>query len=162
MGTRSYIIQQTRDEKETRYHGIYCHWDGYIEHNGKILFEHYSDPEKLKQLIALGDISSLHPSLEKNPDLPETPFTFAYHRDRGEEWEGVKPSNSFSLRSLMGDASSSGCEYLYLHDGESWQFAARGRQWFGMSDGSKFSEFFPLEDEIARLNQQSISRQQAY
>jgi len=158
MGTRSYIIQQTTDGKETRYHGIYCHWDGYIEHNGRILSEHYSDPEKLKQLIALGDISSLRPLLEQNPDFPETPFTFAYHRDRGEEWEGVKPENSFSLLSLKDTAKRSGCEYIYLFDGESWKFAQRGQQFFGMSDGSKFSKFCPLEDEIAKLNQQGMSR----
>lgn len=158
MGTRSYIIQQTTDGKETRYHGIYCHWDGYLENNGRILFEHYNDPEKLKQLIALGDISSLRPLLEQNPDLPETPFTFAYHRDRGEDWEGVKPSNSFSLLSVMNTANRSGCEYVYLFNGEEWKFAARGQQFFGMSDNSKFSEFFPLEKAIKQLDQQTVSR----
>ena len=38
---------------------IYCHFDGYISNNGKILQEHYTDPAKMAELIALGDISSL-------------------------------------------------------------------------------------------------------
>ena len=37
MGTRSFIAQRVGDE----YVGVYCHWDGYLEHNGRILLEHY-------------------------------------------------------------------------------------------------------------------------
>ena len=47
---------------------IYCHWDGYLSHNGKILFEHYTDPAVVQELIALGDISSLGIDIgEKHP-----------------------------------------------------------------------------------------------
>ena len=34
-----------------------------MEHNGKILQEHYSDPAKLRELINLGDLSSLRPEI---------------------------------------------------------------------------------------------------
>jgi hypothetical protein len=44
---------------------IYCHWDGHIETNGKILFENYNR-EKTEQLIALGNISSLGTLLATN------------------------------------------------------------------------------------------------
>lgn len=37
---------------------IYCHWDGYLSHNGKILLEHY-DSAKANQLVALGNLSIL-------------------------------------------------------------------------------------------------------
>jgi hypothetical protein len=38
---------------------IYCHYDGYIRHNGRLLIEHYSDKEKARELVNGGDISSI-------------------------------------------------------------------------------------------------------
>lgn len=73
------------------YDGIYCHWDGYLEHNGEILKEHYTSEEKVRELIALGSISILAERIF--PDDGEV-HTFdnaangvcvAYHRDRGED-----------------------------------------------------------------------------
>jgi hypothetical protein len=43
MGTRSTIAIQNADNTVT---GIYCHWDGYVEHNGKILNENYTTESK--------------------------------------------------------------------------------------------------------------------
>ena len=68
---------------------IYCHWDGYIGHNGKILKEHYKTPERVKELISHGDLSILAPNI--NPSLgthcfdnPEKGVCVYYGRDRGE------------------------------------------------------------------------------
>lgn len=61
MATRSMIYKEQQDGTLK---GIYCHWDGCLEYNGSILLEHYSDPEKLEKLLALGDISSLGEELE--------------------------------------------------------------------------------------------------
>ena len=73
-------------------HSIYSHWDGYPEHNGTLLSEHYNTRERVSELIALGDISSLKPRVKPN-DNEEHSFnkvvedvTVAYHRDRGEEY----------------------------------------------------------------------------
>lgn len=38
---------------------VYCHWDGYPEHHGKILFKHYTKREDVMDLIDGGAISSL-------------------------------------------------------------------------------------------------------
>ncbi|TPR15028.1 hypothetical protein DY052_06265 [Apilactobacillus timberlakei] len=62
MSTNSMIIAKGEDGF---YRGIYSHWDGYIEHNGAILQNHYNDLEKVNKLISLGNISSLE---EKLPD----------------------------------------------------------------------------------------------
>ncbi len=80
---------------------VYCHWDGYLDNNGKLLLNNYKDPFKLRDLIDLGDISSLGPEIgEKHDfDIPHkygTPeyeaeqrvrqgITTFYGRDRGEE-----------------------------------------------------------------------------
>lgn len=104
MGTRSTIALEFADGTVEQ---VYCHWDGYLEHNGRILFEHYSDPFKLRDLIDQGGISSLgegigkaHPfsqfEINKNdPDIDKLlalhdlaekeGWTTFYARDRGED-----------------------------------------------------------------------------
>lgn len=56
MGTRSDIIVQRTDGKWAR---IYCHWDGYVSHNGHILYNHYNSQKMAEKLVKLGDLSSL-------------------------------------------------------------------------------------------------------
>jgi hypothetical protein len=72
MATRSMIAIEDEDGTIT---SIYCHWDGYIENNGVLLLENYQDREKVKQLIALGDISALDKNIEGDESV------IAYHRD---------------------------------------------------------------------------------
>ena len=116
MATRSRIAIE--DEKGT-VHSIYSHWDGYPSNNGKILFEHFQNSEKVKNLIALGDLSSLAPEIElaeghtfENPVKGVTVF---YGRDRGEDGTEAKTHldrNSF----LRSDVEEYG--YLFTNDGE--------------------------------------------
>jgi len=58
MGTRSRIAVMHGEVCKS----VYCHWDGYLEHNGAILQEHY-DSSKANQLVAMGDLSSLRPEI---------------------------------------------------------------------------------------------------
>jgi hypothetical protein len=68
---------------------IYCHHDGYPDGVGATLKEHYSNSQKLRMLINLGDISSLGEHVatmdEHSFNNPKENVTVAYHRDRGEE-----------------------------------------------------------------------------
>jgi len=98
MGTRSMIAIQNPYSKDVR--AVYCHWDGYLEHNGSILHKHYSASPKVNNLIALGDLSSLRPEIGvqhafSSLDVPKAEqeaydkehgnsCTF-YTRDRGED-----------------------------------------------------------------------------
>ena len=43
---------------------IYCHYDGMLENTGLILYHHYNDEEKVKELIDKGDNSGLQPNIE--------------------------------------------------------------------------------------------------
>ena len=61
MATRSRIAIELPDGSVE---SIYCHWDGYPEGNGRTLLDHYTLPEKVQDLINLGSISSLAPTLE--------------------------------------------------------------------------------------------------
>ena len=65
MGTRSTIAIEFADNSVSQ---IYCHWDGYLENNGVILSQSYMDPFKVRDLIDLGDFSSLRDSLEETAD----------------------------------------------------------------------------------------------
>ena len=61
MGTRSTIALEFADGTVEQ---VYCHWDGYLEHNGQILQKHYMDPFKVRDLINLGGFSSLDTTVE--------------------------------------------------------------------------------------------------
>jgi len=60
MATRSTIALEYADGTVGQ---IYCHWDGYLDNNGRILFEHYTDPFKVRELLNCGDTSSLDSSV---------------------------------------------------------------------------------------------------
>ena len=101
MATRSTIALEYADGTIGQ---VYCHWDGYLEHNGVLLSKHYSNPFILRDLIDLGDISSLRPTVGTKHAFSrlEVPMdgeaydklygdmTTFYGRDRGEEGTGAK------------------------------------------------------------------------
>ena len=61
MGTRSTIALEFADGTVSQ---VYCHWDGYLSNNGKILQSSYTDPFKVRALVDLGGFSSLKDSVE--------------------------------------------------------------------------------------------------
>jgi hypothetical protein len=65
MSTRSTIALEFADNSVSQ---IYCHFDGYLENNGKILTQHYMDPFKVKELLALGDFSSLRDTVAETKE----------------------------------------------------------------------------------------------
>jgi hypothetical protein len=82
MGTRSRIAVMHGSVCKS----VYCHWDGYLEHNGSILQKHY-DSTKANQLVALGDLSSLRPEIgEKHAFSKFEPATGIEHREHNEDW----------------------------------------------------------------------------
>ena len=122
MATRSTIAIRNADMTVT---GIYCHWDGYLAYNGKILVENYTDEAKVRELIALGNISSLEPNIGTKHDFYNCPDgeTNAYGRDRGET--GQEAKNYGFWDALIGN---DGEEYNYLFvPGEGWYVEYSGR-----------------------------------
>jgi hypothetical protein len=116
MATRSTIAKLNPDNTVT---AIYCHWDGYISNNGRILKDHYMDPDKIDQLIDLGALSSLRPEIGKaqsfdNPTSQD--WCLAYGRDRGEDHAGAD-----TYASVQVWLDNGGQEYNYLWDGAEWQ-----------------------------------------
>ena len=128
MGTHSRIGVMHGDKVKS----IYCHWDGYLEHNGQVL-EQYYDSAKANQLVALGDMSTLRPQIgEKHAfsqfDLPPEEVeaykeltqdwcTF-YGRDRGETGTEWKVATTFE--EFLEQADGCGAEYYYIMKDGVW------------------------------------------
>jgi hypothetical protein len=133
MGTRSRIGYELPDHSVV---SVYCHWDGYVEGNGKTLVEHYQNREDVQELIDGGSMSSLrtrgtwdHSSalrdedgeyihdaagyLKYENDREPQPL---YHSERGEEVEVLH--SSFD-QFISGDSME---EYAYLYDlNDNWK-----------------------------------------
>ena len=133
MGTRSTIAIEFADGTVQQ---VYCHWDGYLSHNGAILQEHYSDPFKLQRLLDLGGISSLDKEIgiqHNFNDRLEGATTF-YTRDRGEDLT-IEKFDSFA-------------NYAAFHQREEFAYCLRqvdGKAvWFVAEDDGRFVELAKL------------------
>lgn len=117
MGTRSRIGVMHGDNCKS----VYCHWDGYLDHNGRILLEHY-DSAKANHLVALGDISSLDINIGQkhdfdNREASKNQCTF-YGRDRGETGTEFKTDTTFEA--FLERADGCGAEYYYIMKDSVW------------------------------------------
>ena len=131
MGTRSKIGILRRDGSVDH---IYCHWDGYPEHNGSILFNEYNNINKMNQLIKNGDMSVLCEHIFPDPNKPHSfgatdekqdDVCIFYNRERGEDWKHTCPKTSKNLDRFKIDCKNSDCEYAYLYDenNQNWLFS---------------------------------------
>ena len=158
MGTRSRIGVMHGDNVKS----VYCHWDGYLEHNGAILQEHY-DSVKANQLVALGDLSSLRPEIgEKHAFsqfelraeevagfklLTENMCTF-YGRDRGETGTEWKTHTNFV--DFFAEVEGSWCEWYYI---------MRDGVWYVGNIYEKDEQFYkklvPLTEALATVKEEA-------
>lgn len=126
MSTRSHISIMNDDGSIEL---IYCHWDGYPEGVGQCLVDYYNTEEKARELIALGDISSLErriapfASETHTFENPANDVTVAYHRDRGESWEDMQPRKFENLFEALKYYEESWAEYWYIFRNGSWHLA---------------------------------------
>ncbi len=137
MATRSTIAIEREDGTVAQ---VYCHWDGYLSNNGRILQEHYSNPDKVERLIAEGSISSLKPEIGekhdfdwyfKRQDIPEDMkniyqnlWTCFYHRDRGEDLH-ISSFKNFDEYA----ANANFEEYDYILRKGVWYVQEHGSRW---------------------------------
>ena len=121
MSTRSRIGVMHDDKLKS----VYCHWDGYLQHNGQLLQDHY-DSAKANHLVSLGYISSLkeeigveHPfsMFDVTPNLSQAEYyekydkmTTFYGRDRKETGTDFTVDQTFE-EFLSKDYD---CEYYYI------------------------------------------------
>ena len=142
MGTRSTIALEFADGTVEQ---VYCHWDGYLAYNGKMLLEHYSNPFVLRDLIDLGDISSLKPTIGTKHAFSqfEVPMdgeaydklygdmTTFYGRDRGETGVDSKKFVDFQ-------------DYLVRHQYEEYEYILRkDGNWYVKQHSNEYELLVP-------------------
>ena len=110
MATRSTICIQNVDKTVT---GVYCHHDGYPDHNGRILQDHYNDEASVRALIGLGNLSVLGSTLDTS---------VAYGRDRGEKRQEAVSGSSW--RSYIHEQGQT-YNYIFVV-GEGWYVDEEG------------------------------------
>ena len=132
MATRSTIALEFADGTVGQ---VYCHWDGYLENNGQILFQHYKDPFKLRALIDLGDISSLGSDIGEEHDFDDRSqtgqVTTFYGRDRGET--GVEAKYFKSFEDYEANHQYEEYEYILRKDGN-WYVCQYGKKYELLSE----------------------------
>lgn len=112
MATRSTIAVQLEDGTVQQ---VYCHWDGYLSNNGRILHSYYNSFALAKELVQLGDISTLGrraiPFLAHSFDNPEKDTTVYYGRDRGEA--DTEPRVFADFNDYQANVDAQGYEYIF-------------------------------------------------
>ena len=161
MATRSTIALEFADGTVEQ---VYCHWDGYLAHNGQILLKHYSNPFILRDLIDLGDVSSLKPTIgtkhafshfelraeevAEYKVLTENMTTF-YGRDRGEDGVSAKKFKDYE-------------DYVANHQYEEYDYILRNDNgvavWFVCDhDGAYVTLESAIMDEQDRIAQEETA-----
>ena len=161
MGTRSTIALEFADGTVEQ---VYCHWDGYLAHNGQILQNHYSNPFILRDLIDMGDISSLGKNIgEQHPFSPHFDegsrlaydtaqaqgATTFYGRDRGETGVSAKKFKDYE-------------DYVANHQYEEYDYILRNvngkATWFVSDhDGAYVELEQAIMDEQDRIAQEETA-----
>lgn len=120
MSTRSDIIVKLDDGSWRR---IYCHWDGYLEHNGAILAAFYNTAAKAIDLTVEGDLSTLSYDTSApeghSYQTPAKGHCVYYGRDRAEE--NTRGVEGPSLEAVW-PSSESWTEFVYIWDGGQWLY----------------------------------------
>ena len=97
MGTRSRVAVMHGDVCKS----VYCHFDGYLQYTGEILFKHY-DSTRANDLISRGD----------NSGVKETVEEMNFYKDRGEEDVSWQVAHTFE--EFLDQVEGCGAEYYYV------------------------------------------------
>ena len=119
MSTNSTIAVVREDGQVAQ---IYCHWDGYIEHNGRMLVDHYNTQELAEELVSLGDLSQLCENIHPRPGEihafrnAQAGVCVYYGRDRHETDVDVRVFQDLEEYNLKYQSQ----EYNYLFEKGRW------------------------------------------
>ena len=134
MSVDSIIAKQ---DKNGAVRVVWCHFNGWLSHNGKLLLENYNTPEKIDALIDMGSMVHLgfeigdKPHTLPNPTYVKkgkfiiehyfnSPCTF-YGRDKNED--NFKSTRYKSLANMKKNESAAFC---YLWNGRGWKWCEDG------------------------------------
>ena len=144
MATRAIIAKL--DDKGVK--AIYNHSDGYLEHAGRILAEHYRDESKVDELLAHGDVSMLDENIGVKIDFNDYKTRYAnkqckfYMRDRGEKYKHAEQLKDET--ELIEFSNNCDVDFIYMFAYGYWYV-------YDIHNGEAYNElnkFKELEDEL--------------
>lgn len=156
MSTRSAIIIEEGNGKSI---GVYCHCDGYVGHHKPILLRHYATEALARELVNLGCISTLGPSIGEKCDFGNRPAgqCVAYGRDRGETGESARPVEGEDWLKVARQIGHDGHVYVFRVATQSWWYEGIESGAFnGHPRGQK--KFVPLAQVGTEVGRQSTSQ----
>ena len=103
MGTRSNIAYKKEDDSIV---SSYCHYDGYVEHNGVMLLKHYNGEKQARELVDNGYMSSLGSTTEE------------INGGRANQDEPQQYRNEYNF---INDSDTVFIEFIYLFAEGHWQ-----------------------------------------
>ena len=138
MATRAIIAKL--DDKGVK--AIYNHSDGYLEHAGRILAEHYKDESKVDELLAHGDVSIIDENIGVKIDFNDYKTRYAnkqckfYMRDRGEKYKHAEQLKDET--ELIEFSKGCDVDFIYMFAYGYWY----------VYDIDNNNQFVELEDEL--------------
>ena len=144
MATRAIIAKL--DDKGVK--AIYNHSDGYLEHAGRILAEHYKDESKIDELLAHGDVSIIDENIGVKIDFNDYKTRYAnkqckfYMRDRGEKYKHAEQLKDET--ELIEFSNNCDVDFIYMFAYGYWYV-------YDIHNGEAYNEinkFKELEDEL--------------
>ena len=144
MATRAIIAKL--DDKGVK--AIYNHSDGYLEHAGRILAEHYKDESKVNELLAHGDVSIIDENIGVKIDFNDYKTRYAnkqckfYMRDRGEKYKHAEQLKDET--ELIEFSNNCDVDFIYMFAYGYWYV-------YDIHNGEAYNEinrFKELEDEL--------------
>lgn len=112
MATRSCIAVRTGTARKPRYLAVYCHWDGYPEHQLPILTKRYDSAGKALALVTGGDLSSL--DAEEAWGGAKRPAGPLYYRERGDQECGPLQFSEGGIEAVFTHYRGCNCEHAYV------------------------------------------------
>lgn len=112
-------------EENGLYRVVYTHCDGYLEHNGLLLYAYYNTKDKVEKLIEHGGMSCLGIRIQNEDggrhsfDEPTPGTCVFYSRDRGEDIE-IREGNEWENKCSK--------EYDYLFKDNQWFVSVHGNK----------------------------------
>lgn len=144
MATRAIIAKL--DNKGVK--AIYNHSDGYLEHAGRILAEHYRDESKVDELLSHGDVSIIDENIGVKIDFNDYKTRYAnkqckfYMRDRGEKYKHAEQLKDET--ELIEFSNNCDVDFIYMFAYGYWYV-------YDIHNGEAYNEinrFKELEDEL--------------
>ena len=129
---------------------MYCHYDGYLDHNGRMLLEHYNSEEDAQDLVDNGYASSLQPTVKEINEK-------RVHFDKPEAYK--------SLGNYMRNVDTLFIEFIYLWRNNQWWIAWNS----SVETPEGFNEriyyhtdFKPLKEELANWDADNPSEKRDF